>query len=378
MQLSDRFLNLVQQQLSSFESEATLERIVVYVAETKGVQAPNLQAVGEWPFGEKGLLPVEADRELRKPSENRRWYPLKEGSMLIGVLRAEQKRSSSSWNDSLDQRLQTLAGVLTHCLILEMEQLRLLQELDTQREKIGVMVHQLRNPLAALRTYAELLLKRIGPESRNRDLVKGLLSEQDQLNQYVSALDQISQRRLYEYQESPEALLLPPLLPEVSGMSIRKLLSPLLERSKATATLQGRDWFGPLSWPYWSEECCHASYGVVAEIVANLLENAFRYSEPNVSIGLSFLEDGLCVWDGGGTIPLEEREIIFNRGIRGTKSVDKTGSGIGLDLASKLAHEIGGSLELICPPIQIDKSLPSFGNAFVLRFSISRMQAKEE
>ena len=38
------------------------------------------------------------------------------------------------------------------------------------------------------------------------------------------------------------------------------------------------------------------------EIVANLLENAFRYSPAGQSIGLNLLDDGLAVWDSGPPI----------------------------------------------------------------------------
>jgi len=36
-------------------------------------------------------------------------------------------------------------------------------------------------------------LRKIGPESEHENLVKGLISEQAQVNKYLSALDQLSQ-----------------------------------------------------------------------------------------------------------------------------------------------------------------------------------------
>ena len=39
---------------------------------------------------------------------------------------------------------------------------------EQQRLQLNLMVHQLRNPLAALRTYAQLLLRRLGPDSDHR------------------------------------------------------------------------------------------------------------------------------------------------------------------------------------------------------------------
>jgi len=46
---------------------------------------------------------------------------------------------------------------------------------------------QLRNPLAALRTFRQLLKRRLKRVFENRSLVDGLLEEEPQLNRYVDA-----------------------------------------------------------------------------------------------------------------------------------------------------------------------------------------------
>ncbi len=367
MQLSERFLNLVQQQLESFESEADIQQLVVYVTQSKGGESPSLEAVGQWPNLGKVLPPVETDPDLRAPSSDRRWYPLQDGSILLGVLRAERFAVDQVWPETLDQRLQATAAALAQCLGLELDRRRLLEELSHQREQIGLMVHQLRNPLAALRTYAQLLLRRLGPESNHRSLVEGLISEQDQLDRYVSALDELSQAKLPSTNGSPAPLLLPPVLSKDPALNVRSLLNPLIDRASATAGLQGRKWYGPSRWPAWTEHQRPSGDGVIAEIVANLLENAFRYSDRNTPIGLYINEEGLCVWDGGTSIPNNEREKIFQKGVRG-KNVDKrSGSGLGLALGRQLSEQLGGELTLMKTPADIDSSLPEEGNAFYLK-----------
>ena len=86
MQYSERFLNFVQQQLTSFHADHELEHVVVYVARSGDSGSPTLEVVGQWPQLEKVLQPVETDTALRTPSSNRRWYPLQEGSILLGCL----------------------------------------------------------------------------------------------------------------------------------------------------------------------------------------------------------------------------------------------------------------------------------------------------
>ncbi len=377
MQLSSRFINLVQQQLFSFKEEEFLERLVVYIAQAKGGEEPSLEVVGQWPDLPNTLPPVEEDSELRTPSPNRRWYPLREGTILLGVLRAEIKLPTSGWPDNLDSRIQALAIALANSLSLELDRSKLVDELGQQREQISLMVHQLRNPVAALRTYAQLLLRRLGPENSDINLVQGLLLEQEQLNRYITALDQIGQPKLPIESEVSAPLLLPPLLPQNPELTVRALLEPLLARAAATANLQGRPWRQPAKWPIWTEKKRPSGDGVVAEIVANLFENAFRYSQHGKAIGLHLLQDGLCVWDEGTPISSDEREKIFEKGFRGREKGANSGSGLGLALGRQLAEKIGGTLELILSPATIDLSLPEEGNAFLLTLPIKESLTKE-
>lgn len=366
MQLTDRFLNLVHQQLSSFEAESDINRLVVYVTKTREGKSPSLEAIDQWPRSRQALPPVEADPDLRAPSPDRRWYPIQDGAILLGVLRAERLLSSANWSEPIDRRLQATATALSHGLSLELEHAKLLGELNQQREQIHLMVHQLRNPLSALRTYAQLLLKRLGPESGHRNLVEGLLGEQAQLDRYISALDQIGQIHLPAQAASSAPLLLPPVLPEATDVSVRGLLQPLVERAATTANLQGRPWHAPSQWPSWTEQLRPSGDGVIAEVVANLLENAFRYSTSCTPIGLLLQPHSICIWDGGEPIANEDRDKIFERGIRGQSSRERPGSGLGLALGRQLAEQLGGSLELIDSPARLDPNLPKQGNAFVL------------
>jgi signal transduction histidine kinase len=225
-------------------------------------------------------------------------------------------------------------------------------------------VHQLRNPLAALRTYAQLLLRRLEADSSHRALVEGMLSEQRQIGQYIDVLDGLGQKRLPQ-QEPLGPTLLPPG-PAEGEATMQTLLMPLLERAEATASLQGRPWQGPDLWPQWIHQ--PSQDGTIAEIVANLLENAFRYSPAGCIVGLCLLPDGLCVWDDGPPIPLEERDLIFERGARGSTGQDRAGTGLGLALARSLAEQQGRNLTLCVEPSKIAPDLPTQGNAFVLNW----------
>lgn len=161
-------------------------------------------------------------------------------------------------------------------------------------------------------------------------------------------------------------MLLPPLLNGPDGQPLDTLLEPLLSRAAATAALQQRHWHPPAQLPDWRGDS-----GAVAEIIANLLENAFRYSGPGASIGLHSDRgaDGalrLCVWDGGPAIAASERQTIFGRGVRGQRGQQREGTGLGLALARDLARSLGGDLTLVIPPSTVHGQLEAEGNAFCL------------
>ena len=86
----------------------------------------------------------------------------------------------------------------------------------------------------------------------------------------------------------------------------------------------------------------------------------------------------LCVWDGGPPIAAAEREAIFGRGVRGQRGQGIAGTGLGLALARELAQELGGSLDLLCPPAAVSAELPATGNAFCLSLPPSAPPAEAE
>ncbi len=367
--VSESFLVLLGYQLGQFADCPEVRSLVVYVTHATREGAPSLIPVGHWPADGRTLAAVDGDSRLRVPAEERRWLPLRDGAELLGAIQVES--SISPWPEPLRQRLQAVALGLAEALRLDREGQRLRQRLALQEEQLRLLVHQLRNPLTALRTFGHLLLRRIEKDSDNRSLVEGLLAEERQLQRYVDAISDLARPdALIAAAPDPQPLLLPPLLSGPGGQPLAEPLSPLIQRAAATATLQGRPWRGPGALPAWRGDS-----GSVAEIIANLLENAFRYSPQGVAVGLQVRDTSrgpvLTVWDGGPPIEESERESIFQRGVRGSRGLPLPGTGLGLALARDLAHSLGGDLQLVIPPQAVDPELPVLGNAFVLSLPAS-------
>jgi len=380
MKLSNEFKNLILKQLESFGCFSGVEHLVIYLVSAREGTKAGFVLFTEWPEINKFFLPIDDDPELKVASPNRRWYPLQNQDILIGVLRVETTFNKSEWPSFLDSRLKALSTSLAKTFSIEISRQKSEEEILFLRSQIGVVIHQLRNPLAALRTYAKLLIKRLGSDKASIELVESMLLEQNQINNYVSSFEQVNKPVKIPFNIGNERLLLLPNLESGKNISLKELLTPILDRGRANAKLQDRSWIQPSVWPDWTTIKVSSKYGVIGEIVANLLENAFKYSQRSADIGLFISDDGLGIFDCGTKIPFEESKKIFEKGFRGFASKDKFGTGGGLYLARKLARQIKGDLILLenLDGINIDNAIQikniNYANIFFLKIPIKLLR----
>ena len=378
MNLSKKFEELIIKQLESFGCSMGVTHLVMYIASAKQGTKANFEIIGQWPQIDRLLISIEDDPSLKVSSPNRRWYPLQEKDILLGVLRVETDLKGGNWPVSLDNRLKALSISLAKCVSIELERQNKNEEIHYLKNQVNVIIHQLRNPLAALRTYAKLLIKRLGSDDDSIEIVERMITEQKQINQYMYSFEQLNAPIQLPLELGEERLLLPPNLDNKKLISIQSLLRPILERGKANAKLENRDWNEPNLWPDWTLLPVKAKYVVIAEIVANLLENAFKYAQKEVEIGIFITNKGLCIFDDGKKISKNENEKIFQKGFRGSASKKKDGTGVGLFLAKKLALQIGGDLKLLDKSSSIySKDLKNFEkkNVFYLELPIKELHA---
>jgi len=86
---------------------------------------------------------------------------------------------------------------------------------------------------------------------------------------------------------------------------------------------------------------------VVERILQPLVENACRYGDSRVriSIGRRGSVVAFLVEDDGPGVAAEERETIFEPGVRGAASrANGSGAGLGLALARRLARSAAGDV----------------------------------
>jgi two-component system sensor histidine kinase KdpD len=94
----------------------------------------------------------------------------------------------------------------------------------------------------------------------------------------------------------------------------------------------------------------HADPELLRLAIAQLIENACKYSQPGsrIEVSADANEDSVAIRvRNGGYIPLEEQSKIFERFYRGKQLRQSTsGTGLGLDIARRIAMAHGGTLIL--------------------------------
>lgn len=218
--------------------------------------------------------------------------------------------------------------------------------LHTEREKerirrkesevMSITTHQLRTPIAVLRGYISLVLDEgYGhvPEELKHPL-QVLLHSSEQLGMLVE-----------EYRElrSVDGGELSLRCEEVDFSNyIREIveeLQPEIQRRKHTLRASIPDALG---------NCC-IDAGKVKQVMMNIIENALEYTPEGTHISIDVEKQNsqliIDISDSGPGIAEDEKELIFDKYIRGRAGQEKgRGTGLGLFIARTIIRSHGGNI----------------------------------
>jgi signal transduction histidine kinase len=238
--------------------------------------------------------------------------------------------------------------------------------MDSVRQVSNDIAHDLRTPMARLRQRLELAQHQASSIEEWRNAAAGCLAEMDAILETFGAMLRIAQidsgvatRRFGEVDLS--ALL----------RTVSEVYEPLAdEKGQHFATEIASDL------RVWGDR------ELLAQMLANLLENAMKHSPEGASIGLTATEHmagiEIVVTDDGPGIPVAERERVFARFYRLEASRSTPGNGLGLSLVQAISAQHQARVELadnhpglrvtlqfsrMRPPRQEARSLPSHPGA---------------
>lgn len=219
------------------------------------------------------------------------------------------------------------------------------QSFAMQRRFAQSAAHELRTPLAVLRTKLEVFQKRADRSREEYDrLLETVAAQTGRLSELVKELLELANLDR-EMEREPVALL--GLLEQV-----RWELAPLAEEHQIELTVEGE------------EQTVTGNRTLLARVFFNLMENAIKYNRPGGSVHAALYLGGIVtVSDTGPGIPEELRELIFEPFYRVDKSRSRQmgGAGLGLSTVKTIVERHGGSIE-------VDEA-PEGGCRFTVRLS---------
>ena len=233
------------------------------------------------------------------------------------------------------------------------------QSLDESEQEKRMMIaqlsHDIKTPITSIQVTVEGILDGVIKEEERLHYLTTIGRQTERLNKLVEELDVLTLNAQPQdiADEEVEDVFLDQLL--IESMSEFQLQ---IEQEERDVYIQVK----PESAKFKSY------YDKLSRILVNLLNNAFKYSEPGTRIEVlaQLTEEELIISvkdEGQGILP-EDLEKIFNRlyRVETSRNMKTGGHGLGLAIARELAHQLGGEITA--------KSLHGLGSTFTFHLNL--------
>ena len=216
-----------------------------------------------------------------------------------------------------------------------------------QREFTADAAHELRTPLAILRTQVDMI--------DDRELAKSLRDDIESMSRLVNQLLDIAELETFVIGEGEVANL------SAIATEIAAYIAPLALSQHKTVAVAGAD----------QSVRVRGSADTLGRAIRNLVENALTHTAAGTTVEISVDPAGaLRVMDRGPGVPSAEREQIFRRFWRRDRR--RAGSaGLGLAIVKRIAEMHRATIDV--------SDRPGGGAMFTLRFSdVTRQRSAAE
>ena len=193
-----------------------------------------------------------------------------------------------------------------------------------QRQLVADASHELRTPVTSLRTNIEVLLAGGElPDDDRRRLLEDVRAETEELSALIT--DVIELARGDEPLSGVEEVQLDALVEEAVARARRRRPSVRFEAQLEPTVVAGLP-------------------DRLGRAIANLLDNAAKYSPEGTDVEVTLRGGELAVRDHGPGIPADDRPHVFDRFYRGATARGRPGSGLGLAIVRQVAETHGGTI----------------------------------
>ena len=244
-----------------------------------------------------------------------------------------------------------ISGVVLNTIFLVRE----IRRNEQHNAFINAVTHELKTPVASIRLYLQTLQSRPVDDTKRQEFYRTMLDDSDRL---LATIEQIL--RTSRIGASGRKL-------NLTRFDLRRVVEASLDRARTLHTLSPNAVSyepGPPVELVGDEEEVRAA-------VANLIDNAIKYSGKDVHIAVGVTGDGnhvsVRVQDRGHGIPKHELKQIFKRFYRvpGPLSSSVKGTGLGLFIVRSVARRHGGR-------VWAESEGPGRGSTFMLEFPVKQ------
>lgn len=337
---------LRSQQTEAAKSQAILESVAdgVMVSDESG-EIILLNAAAE------RVLGLRRDQVLGRPADDLSGLYGPGAAQWAGVLASWQTDPGSYRGEFLSEQIdldERIVSVHVSPVLHGSEYLGLVSVFrDITREALADRVksefvarvsHELRTPMTSIKGYADLLLLgaagEITPEQRR--FLETVKSNADRLSHLVNDLLDIS--RLEQGQVDLD----------FRPVDVCELVNEVLASFTGRMAEEGRELAITIDLPE-DVPSIEADYDRLAQVMTNLIGNAYQYTPDDGSVTVRVLPNGdgiqIDVADTGIGIPDEDRERVFERFFRGENHplvFKSAGTGLGLSIVQQLVEMHNG------------------------------------
>ena len=203
---------------------------------------------------------------------------------------------------------------------------RLRRLLDHQQRFVANASHQLRTPLAVLKTQLQSGLRGDAPPHVILGEMSATVERATTLANQLLSLAKVEQLRGRGVQEVCDLAML--------ARETAVDLSPLIAEKSLDFELDGDKVF-VMGHPW-----------MVGELISNLLHNAIRHTPEQGRLGIRIRQSGgraeLLVWDSGGGIADDAMETVF----KAFSSSGSSSGGLGLTICGEIVDSMGATIRL--------------------------------
>lgn len=215
------------------------------------------------------------------------------------------------------------------------------QSLDESEQEKRMMIaqlsHDIKTPITSIQVTVEGILDGVIKEEERLHYLTTIGRQTERLNKLVEELDVLTLNA--QPQDTADE--------EVEEVFLDQLLIESMSEFQLQIEQEERDVYIQVS-PESAK--IKSYYDKLSRILVNLLNNAFKYSEPGTRIEVlaQLTEEELIISvkdEGQGILP-EDLEKIFNRlyRVETSRNMKTGGHGLGLAIARELAHQLGGEI----------------------------------